>query len=63
VAVSALGEVESRGIDGTIDGTAAVVGGVSRRLRRLQTGFVRSYALYMFAGATIVVGALMLVRL
>ncbi len=63
VAVSALGEVESRGIDGTIDGTAAVLGGVSRRLRRLQTGFVRSYALYMFAGATIVVGALMLVRL
>jgi hypothetical protein len=29
----------------------------------MQTGFVRSYALSMFAGAAIVVGAMLLVRL
>ncbi|MBM7460655.1 NADH-quinone oxidoreductase subunit L [Rhodococcus coprophilus] len=63
VAVDGLEQVESRGIDGSVTGTAAAVRGLSRGLRLLQTGFVRSYALYMFAGATIIVGALMLVRM
>ncbi len=34
----------------------------SGRLRRTQTGFVRSYAMSMFGGAVLVVGALLLVR-
>ena len=38
-------------------------GGTSGRLRRLQTGFVRSYALSMFGGAAVLVGAVLLVRL
>lgn len=63
VAVAGLEQVESRGIDGAVTGTAVAVGALSRGLRLLQTGFVRSYALYMFAGATIIVGALMLVRM
>ena len=63
MAVDGLEQVESRGIDGTVTGTATLIGALSRRLRLLQTGFVRSYALYMFAGATIIVGALMLVRM
>ncbi len=63
VAVVGLEQVESRGIDGTVTGTAVLIGAVSRRLRLLQTGFVRSYALYMFGGATIIVAALMLVRM
>ena len=46
-----------------VNGLAALIGGTSGRLRRLQTGFVRSYALSMFAGAALVVGALLLVRL
>ena len=54
---------DNRGIDGVVNGTAAMVGGSSGRLRRLQNGFVRSYALSMFAGAALVVGALLLVRL
>ncbi|MEU5842652.1 NADH-quinone oxidoreductase subunit L [Rhodococcus sp. NPDC047139] len=61
--VRALGSVESEGIDGSVTGAAAGIGALSRRLRRLQTGFVRSYALYMFAGATAVLGALVLVTL
>ncbi|KSZ57659.1 NADH:ubiquinone oxidoreductase subunit L [Rhodococcus pyridinivorans KG-16] len=61
--VRALDAVESTGIDGSVTGVATGIGALSRGLRRLQTGFVRSYALYMFAGATVVVGALVLVTL
>ena len=35
---------------------------VSARLRRLQTGFVRSYALTMLAGVVVVLGALGVIR-
>jgi len=54
---------DNRGIDGAVNGLAAGIGGSSGRLRRLQTGFVRSYALSMFAGAAIVVSTLLAVRL
>ena len=53
---------DNRGVDGVVRGTAAFVGGTSGRLRRLQTGFVRSYALSMFGGAAIVIAALLLLR-
>ncbi|MGH9262398.1 MAG: proton-conducting transporter membrane subunit, partial [Acidimicrobiales bacterium] len=55
--------VDNRGVDGAVVGTAAAFGGLSSRLRRWQTGFVRSYALSMLAGAAIVVVAMLLVRL
>jgi NADH-quinone oxidoreductase subunit L len=54
---------DNRGVDGAVNGLAALIGGTSGRIRRLQTGFVRSYALSMFAGAALVVGAMLLVRL
>ena len=54
---------DNRGIDGAVNGLAALIGGTSGRIRRLQTGFVRSYALSMFAGAAVLVGAMLLVRL
>jgi len=47
--------VDSRGVDGTINGLAAVCGGTSARLRRLQTGFVRSYSLTMLVGVVAVI--------
>ncbi len=59
----ALVFVDNRGIDGAVNGVAAAIGGGSGRLRRVQTGFVRSYALSMFVGAVLVVGALLAVRL
>ena len=59
----ALVFVDNRGIDGAVNAFAAGVGGGSGRLRRAQTGFVRSYALSMFGGALLVVGALLAVRL
>ncbi|HWB34423.1 MAG TPA: NADH-quinone oxidoreductase subunit L, partial [Rugosimonospora sp.] len=41
---------DNRVLDGLVNGLAAGVGGGSGRLRRLQTGFVRSYALSILAG-------------
>ncbi|WP_345429612.1 NADH-quinone oxidoreductase subunit L [Actinoallomurus vinaceus] len=54
---------DNRGVDGLVNGLAAFIGGTSGRVRRVQTGFVRSYALSMFIGAALVVGALFLVRI
>ncbi len=53
---------DNRGVDGLVNGLAALVGGTSARFRRLQTGFVRSYALSMLAGALALTATLVLVR-
>ncbi|MDQ1485017.1 MAG: NADH-quinone oxidoreductase subunit [Actinomycetota bacterium] len=53
---------DNRGVDGLVNGFAAFVGGTSSRSRRMQTGFVRSYALSMFGGVVIVLAALLLAR-
>ncbi|MEC3976567.1 NADH-quinone oxidoreductase subunit L [Amycolatopsis sp. H20-H5] len=58
----ALVYVDNRGVDGAVNGLAALLGGGSGRLRRLQTGFVRSYALSMLGGTFLLVVALLLVR-
>ena len=55
---------DSRGVDGLVNTT----GGddrreARRRLRRLQNGFVRSYALSMLIGAVLLVAGLLVVRL
>ncbi|MEQ4726014.1 NADH-quinone oxidoreductase subunit L [Nonomuraea sp. B19D2] len=52
---------DNRGIDGLVNGLAAGIGGSSGRLRRLQTGFARTYALSIFIGAALLTGALLLV--
>src|SRR3954466_12833907 len=49
-------------VDGVVNGTAASVGGLSGRMRRLQNGFARSYAVSMFGGAAILVAATLLMR-
>ncbi|MEK8071882.1 NADH-quinone oxidoreductase subunit L [Rhodococcoides navarretei] len=43
------------GIDAVVDGVGSTIGGASTRSRQLQTGYVRSYALAMLAGAVLVV--------
>ena len=60
--VRGLTVVEDKGIDGATGGVGAVLGLLSVALRRLQTGFVRSYALYMFVGAAVVVAAALVGR-
>jgi NADH-quinone oxidoreductase subunit L len=54
---------DNRGVDGLVNTVAATFGGSSGRLRKMQTGLVRSYALSMFVGAVLLLGALLLVRL
>jgi NADH-quinone oxidoreductase subunit L len=54
---------DSRGVDGLVNTIAATIGGSSGRLRRVQTGFVRSYALSMLIGAVLLVAGLLVVRL
>ncbi|WP_282694923.1 NADH-quinone oxidoreductase subunit L [Streptomyces sp. CC208A] len=49
-------------VDGVVNGTAAGVGGLSGRLRKLQNGYVRSYAVSMFGGAAVVIAATLLMR-
>ena len=55
--------VDDKGIDGAVTGLAAAIGRGSRGLRLTQTGFARSYALSMFAGAALVVAAILVVQL
>jgi NADH-quinone oxidoreductase subunit L len=57
----ALVWLDNRGVDGVVNGAAALLGGSSSRLGRVQTGFVRSYALGMLGGALLVAGALVAV--
>jgi NADH-quinone oxidoreductase subunit L len=54
--------VDDKGIDGVATGLGALVGSTSDRLRGLQTGFARSYALSMLAGAALVVAGVLVVR-
>ncbi|MFP8959841.1 NADH-quinone oxidoreductase subunit L [Streptomyces nanhaiensis] len=49
-------------VDGAVNGTAAAVGGLSGRSRRIQNGYARSYAVSMFGGAAILVAATLLMR-
>jgi NADH-quinone oxidoreductase subunit L len=58
----ALVYFDNRGVDGAVNGAAAGFGGGSARLRRMQTGFVRSYALTMLGGTVAVVAVLLAVR-
>jgi NADH-quinone oxidoreductase subunit L len=57
----ALVYLDNRGVDGAVNGTAALLGGTSGRLRRTQTGFVRSYALTILGGTVVLVAALLTV--
>ena len=54
---------DNRGVDGAVNGVAALVGGTSGRVRRFQTGFVRSYALAMLGGALLLVLSMLAVNL
>jgi NADH-quinone oxidoreductase subunit L len=49
-------------VDGVVNGTAASVGGLSGRLRKLQNGYARSYAVSMFGGAAVLIAVTLLMR-
>jgi NADH-quinone oxidoreductase subunit L len=48
--------MDRRGIDGAVNGVASLLGRGSEGARRLQTGYVRNYALGVVLGVLIVVG-------
>ncbi|WEV26078.1 NADH-quinone oxidoreductase subunit L [Streptomyces sp. 71268] len=54
--------VDHKLVDGVVGGTAASVGGLSGRLRRLQNGYARSYAVSMFGGTAVLIAATLLMR-
>ncbi|MFJ8850678.1 NADH-quinone oxidoreductase subunit L [Streptomyces sp. NPDC102437] len=49
-------------VDGVVNGTAASMGGLSGRLRKLQNGYARTYAVSMFGGTAVVIAATLLMR-
>lgn len=53
---------DNRGVDGAVGGLAALVGGTSSRLRRVQNGFARSYALTMLAGVVAIFAAVWVIQ-
>ena len=46
--------LDKRGVDGAVNGVAGVVRGVGGGLRKVQTGFVRNYAVAVAGGAALV---------
>ena len=61
--VGGLTLFDRHGVDGVVQGTSLGVSGTGSVLRLVQTGFVRSYALSLLAGAVLVVVALLAVNL
>ncbi|MCU0241606.1 MAG: NADH-quinone oxidoreductase subunit L [Vicinamibacteria bacterium] len=58
----AWARVDALWIDGTINGLARVVTGLGERVRPIQTGLVRGYALVMLGGAVLLFTYLLWVR-
>jgi NADH-quinone oxidoreductase subunit L len=48
--------IDVQAIDGAVNGIAESVGGISERLRRIQSGSVRAYATSLFLGVVLILG-------
>jgi NADH-quinone oxidoreductase subunit L len=53
---------DNRGVDGAVRGTAFGLAGLGQRLKRMQTGYTRSYALAMVAGVLLIAVIFILTR-
>ncbi|MBL8932534.1 MAG: NADH-quinone oxidoreductase subunit L [Kineosporiaceae bacterium] len=53
---------DTKGVDGAVGGLAAAVGGLGGRLRRWQSGLVRTYAASMLAGVVVLLLGVLAVR-
>lgn len=58
----AVAVVDDRGIDAVVRNIGDAAAWMSQRLRRLQTGYVRTYALYILVGTVLVIAAALLGR-
>ena len=45
-------------VDGAVNGIAQLIGGSSQELRKVQTGYVRNYALAVALGVVVILGYL-----
>ena len=61
--VNGLVGFDEHGVDAAAEGTATGFAGIAGGLRRLQNGYVRSYALSLLGGAALVVLALLVVNI
>jgi NADH-quinone oxidoreductase subunit L len=61
--VESMAHFDDTYVDGLVDGTGTSALGMSGTFRRIQTGYVRSYALSLLLGAVLVLGALLAVNL
>jgi NADH-quinone oxidoreductase subunit L len=61
--VNGLVAFDEQGVDGAAEGTATAFAGIAGGMRRLQNGYVRSYALSLLGGAALVVLALLVVNI
>jgi NADH-quinone oxidoreductase subunit L len=59
----ALSFFDRKVVDGAVNGTGALFGGLSVRVRRVQTGYVRTYALLILVGAALVLAAMLAARI
>ena len=59
----ALSFFDRKVVDGAVNGTGALFGGLSVRIRRAQTGYVRTYALFILVGAALVLAAMLAARI
>jgi NADH-quinone oxidoreductase subunit L len=60
---SGVDTTDARGIDAALDNSGRAFAGLSTQMRRLQTGYARSYALTMVFGALVVGAVLILTQL
>jgi NADH-quinone oxidoreductase subunit L len=58
----ALVFADGDGVDGAAGGLAALVGGWSARMRKIQNGFARTYALTFLVGVVAILGALWVIQ-
>jgi NADH-quinone oxidoreductase subunit L len=59
----ALSFFDRKVVDGAVNGTGALFGGLSVRVRRVQTGYVRTYALLILVGAALILAAMLAARI
>jgi NADH-quinone oxidoreductase subunit L len=55
--------IDNRVVDRFVNGVAGFIGVIASQLRRIQTGFTRSYALMMMLGVVAIILIALIVRL
>ena len=55
--------IDDKIIDGIVNGVAGSSRGISNRIRRIQTGYVRTYALLILIGAAVLLAVMLGTRL